>query len=121
MLSKSINELLSIRNAIATMAAEIYQYDWSADFCKKYVKEITNRYKSDFVTFSLHGINETEACSLGFFQWDDTMWLIPLWILPFLREDEWVFCIDGTYRKIGDADNDNRFGMLAYGIIPNPG
>jgi len=115
---KGINGLLLIRDAIATMAAEIYQYNWDSYFCKKYVHEKMNRYIEYYESFDIKHLSESEAVSLGFYKWDDTLYLIPLWMLPFLEKDQWVFCINGGYKKIGDADTDNRAGMLAYGIIP---
>jgi hypothetical protein len=117
---KGINGLLLIRDAIATMAAEIYQYGWDADFCKKYLREKMYRYIEYYGSFDIQHLTESEAISLGFHRWDDALWLIPLWMLPFLEKDQWVFCIGGEFKKIGDVDNDNRSGMLAYGIIPNP-
>lgn len=63
-----------------------------------------------------------EMKELGFCKWseDSGLWLIPLWMLPFLVDMFIYATIDGEGPKMGarkDIDNDHRFGCLAYGVV----
>jgi hypothetical protein len=51
---------------------------------------------------------------------ESPMWLIPLWLLPFLPDIIETECINGTKSvlKKSEIDNDERFGCLAYGVYP---
>jgi len=65
-------------------------------------------------------LNETEMELLGFGKWDEDtgLRLIPLWAKPFIKNIE-VTAIDGEKIMLDQADNDIRFGCIAYGIIPD--
>lgn len=54
--------------------------------------------------------------ALGFAQWDATLWLIPLWMKPFLDPTAEVIAIDGARSTLADVDTNHRGGMLAYGF-----
>lgn len=58
---------------------------------------------------------------LGFGIWDKNspLKLIPVWLLPFLKEDFECESINGKkISKLKDIDSDQRSGFLAYGVIP---
>ncbi|UQJ95089.1 hypothetical protein IANJMKHF_00183 [Klebsiella phage CPRSA] len=61
-----------------------------------------------------------ELEELNFSRWDEHsgLRLIPLWLLPYIDPEAKVLCIDGNEVLFKDADNDHRFGMLAYGVKP---
>ena len=64
-----------------------------------------------------------EMKQLGFGNWDDDMYLVPLWMHPFLKAGIKLHCINDrdyevTYDEKGNSsiDDDTRGGMLAYGV-----
>jgi hypothetical protein len=116
-----------IREIIIRKAAEVMTYtNWSADFALNYIREIPTDLPGRHPELELTGIQpaeltDAECSSLGFGRWtsDSPMRLIPLWLLPFLADEIQTTCISGkeTFRR-DQIDNDNRFGCLAYGIVP---
>ena len=47
---------------------------------------------------------------------EDHKFLVPLWLFNYLPEDMELECINGNIEKRKDADNDIRFGCVAYMI-----
>ena len=68
-------------------------------------------------------LNAEQMDDLGFGGWseENPMRLIPLWLYQFLPDEIETECIDGkkTRLKKSEMDTDNRYGMLAYSILPN--
>lgn len=122
----SFEKLEYIRNIIAKRAAEVFTYkNWSDDFAAKYIREIpdilTNS-ELELKDIDISVLTERECDLLGFGSWskDNPMKLIPLWTLPFLPEKIKCSSISGNVViDKSNIDNDNRFGYLAYGIIPS--
>ena len=112
----------AIQAGILRMAAEPMCYDkWSPEFVKSQILEIPSRLESiGFV--DPNNLTENEMQNLGFGVWskDDPIRLIPLWLYPFLAARFKAKCIDGEEREFSksEIDNDNRFGFLAYGVVP---
>lgn len=54
----------------------------------------------------------------GFGRWDENLWLIPIWMKPFINPKVEVVSINGKTVPFSevDNDNDNRGGLLAYGF-----
>ena len=65
-------------------------------------------------------LEKDELVDLGFGSWDGSLYLIPLWLVPFLNPDIEVESIDGKKERLGDVDNDNRFGCIAAGVRVKP-
>jgi hypothetical protein len=115
----------NIRRIIINSAAESMNYlNWSSGFVASEIREIPeNLKKADwFIPINLSDLTEKEMLELDFCKVteEDTMFLIPLWLFPFLTEDVDCRCISDNkhIQKKSEMDNDNRFGCLAYGVVP---
>lgn len=117
-----------IRNCLTFLANQVaetvlYQPHWSMDFCHQ---EITKAYKKVAEELKKHldwnNLTEEDCQELRFGKWEkeSQLYLIPIWLysaipigtkLTSIFGEEIVF--DGS-----NIDKDNRFGCLAYGIIP---
>ena len=103
--------------------AETTQYtSWSDDFCRKEIKESTERFLNELKKhIDWNNLTVEEAKELRFCRWDEDkpdLWLIPLWLLPIVPIGMELESIDGD-KIIYDGtnvDNDIRFGVIAYGI-----
>jgi hypothetical protein len=114
-----------VRRIIMNRTAEVMSYtNWEDDFAVRQIREIP----ADLLEQSpeLGGIQpseltDAECDNLGFSLWskENPIRLIPLWLLPFLADEIKTTSISGTdvFRK-ADMDDDNRFGCLAYGVLP---
>jgi hypothetical protein len=114
-----------IRSIIVTRAAESMNYiNWSADYVASQIREIPEMIKKTnwFVPINPADLTEAEMRELGFGKWaeEDPMFLIPLWLFPFLPDEVDCGSISGEKRilKKSEMDNDTRFGCLAYGVMP---
>lgn len=60
-----------------------------------------------------------EAKELRFCRWDEEsdLWLIPIWLYPFIPEDLELTSIGGNKGFAPNIDTDTRFGCLAWGIF----
>ena len=111
-----------IRRVILNRAAEVMNYNWGDEFSTSRIKEIpevTKKYSVDTVDISQ--LTKNQMIELGFGQWskEGPMFLIPLWLFPWLPEDIKTNDINGNSNlKKSEMDTDNRFGCLAYGIHP---
>ena len=115
----------NIRQIIVNGAAELMNYtDWGADFVALQIRKIPERLKNTdwFVPINPADLTEAEMQELGFGKWaeEDPMFLIPLWLFPFLADEVDCGCISGEKRRMKktEMDNDHRFGCLAYGVMP---
>lgn len=117
----------AIRNSILTRCGEIMSYQWD-DHSK--VSNIMDIHKSISEWETKHGsfkidpndLTEDEMVKLGFSSWSEEskIKLIPIWLYPFLAEDIETESISGSkHTKKSEIDNDHRFGLLAYGVIPS--
>ena len=109
-----------IRRFILNRAGEVYNYtNWDDEFAAKQIREIPSKTEDKI---DVSDLTATEMDDLGFGKWakEDPMFLIPLWLFPFLPDKIEAGCIDGekkVYNK-SEMDNDHRFGCLAYGVMP---
>jgi len=110
-----------IRKGILTRCGENLSYKkWNNEFKVKHLDEMLH--------FKLGGIDPTdlslkEMIDLDFGKWDEEnpMMLIPIWLFPFLCDEFECESISGSkHSKLSELDNDNRFGLLGYGVIPKP-
>lgn len=126
---------LQIQRSLLTRFSEIFCYGWDNSFKWKQLNEtkqyiIENIGKIDFTNFT-----GDQLLSLGFgiFSKKDNLYLIPLYLYPFLENGQIVECIDKTIIAVSEGymlsgtednpnnnyiDNDHRFGLIAYGIKP---
>ena len=107
----------------ANRVAETVQYtNWSDEFCRKEIKENTNRMLKELSRhIDWSNLTREEALELRFGMWDEDMpnlYLLPLYLLPILPIGTELTTINGD--KIvydgTNVDDDTRFGCIAYGI-----
>lgn len=112
----------AIQAGILRVASEAMLYQtWEATFVKSRIQGIP--WMLDHVGLvDPNDLTENELIDLGFGRWsqDSPMYLIPLWLFPFLAHKIKARCVNGEEREYlrSEMDNDNRFGCLAYGIVP---
>ncbi|MCD6347649.1 MAG: hypothetical protein J7L96_09545 [Bacteroidales bacterium] len=113
---------------IINRAAEVMVYtSWDDDFATKQIRKFPEELAKQKNGEDYFGIQPAEMTArqcdeLGFSKWDEEnpMRLIPLWLMPFLADEIETENINGEKKltKKSDMSDDNRFGCLAYGIIP---
>jgi hypothetical protein len=114
----------SIRKIIADEAAEGYVYarnrDSSYNPVAAVIKNLNDTESTPYLNIDPTDLYESELKELGFGNWDGKIWLIPIWLYPFLKGAIKATCIDGKTKvmKVKDMDTDTRFGCLAYGVEP---
>jgi hypothetical protein len=112
-----------IQRFIVRRAAEAMLYGtWSPGFIAGYLKEVPDKIKCAewYKPIELSNFSEDQMKDLGFVRWseDDPMYMIPLWLYPFLPDEIECKSIDGVqvrYKK-SEMNTDSRFGCLAYGV-----
>ena len=73
------------------------------------------------VLHNLHRMPEKTLRALGMAPWDERLWLLPHEWFKHIPLGFRLQCIDGS-EELFDPEktsDDMRFGMLAYGIVPN--
>lgn len=114
-----------IQNCLTWLVNKISEtiiYDWKDGFKikenKKGFEEFYEELKKhiDFTKLTVE-----EAKELRFKRWSDeqpNLWLFPLYLVPIIPEGLEVTSISGNKYKYEKekADNDIRFGCVAYGI-----
>lgn len=104
------------------VAQTVHYASWSDEFCRKEVKEATNKFLEELKKYiDWDNLTREEASELRFMRWSDAypdLFLLPLYILPILPIGTKLITIvgeeiiyDGT-----NVDKDTRVGCLAYGI-----
>ncbi len=122
----------SIRNLITKIAMEgyVYKEHWGNEFRIKEIDSIPTILKkwekdenTTFTSLQPSDLTIDEMKELGFCRWDENspIMLIPLWIYPFLADVLTTTDINGVTStlKKSEIDTDERFGCLAYGIMPS--
>lgn len=119
----------AIRRMILNRAAEVMAYEkWSEELAtgkiRNFPKDLAEQKTGkDYFGIQPAKMTDKQLEELGFGRWSKKtpMRLIPLWLMPFLADEIDVECIDGEKKLIkkSDMDKDNRFGCLAYGVIPS--
>ena len=108
---------------ITNRVSETIIYDnWSDDLKIKQNKEVFDTFYSELKKhIDITKLTIEEAKELRFRRWDEELpdlWLFPLYLVPLIPEGLEVMSISGNkfkYEK-DKADNDIRFGCVAYGI-----
>lgn len=69
----------------------------------------------------LHSLPEPTLKAIGMAPWDGRLWLLPYQWFNKIPLGFMLTCIDGTEEPFNPdtTDDDMRFGMLAYGIVPS--
>lgn len=113
----------AIRLSVLRTTAEVMAYQtWSDEFALKQIRELSDSIKraSWYDAINPNDLTLEEMRELGFARWseDDPLMLIPLWLFPFLVPVFDGGCISGEKGPLvhSQMDNDNRGGVLAYGV-----
>ena len=116
--------LLMVRQAIVNRAAEVFCYNWDADFSSERIKEIPGVFSKSkyFRKVDPNEMTKDQLVNLGFQRWDDEsgLLLIPLYVYPFLKDEiigGSISDICARLIKVSEIDLDHRFGCLAYGVF----
>jgi hypothetical protein len=120
----STNKVLSVfeqacmyRTRLLLVSAEVIQYtSWPKEFAVSQIQGVAT--KTPTLKLDPRKLTLKQAKELGFGRWDNKskIMLIPLWLVPALNPNTVVTCINGKRMKLKDADNDHRFGCIAYGV-----
>lgn len=116
-------EIVNCLTWFMNRVAETTTYEsWSNDYKVKAIKNASDKMYAELAKhINIETLTAEEAKELRFCKWSDEMpnlWLFPLWMLPLIPEGMMVMDISGeTYPfERATADDDIRFGCLAYGI-----
>lgn len=99
--------------------SENYVYNWEMDKTNRGQFEKFYEELRKFIDFTK--ITKEQAKELRFGKWSEEipdLYLFPLWLVPVIPEGLEVVDIGGNKYKYekATADNDIRFGCVAYGI-----
>ncbi len=114
------NVIKNYKRLCSNLIANISSYEnWSDDFCRSEVKELYAKLIKEFqgVDFTQFTIDELKQ--LDFQIWDDTIILMPVWVLDCLPDGTKLTTINGNeiiFNKSRGIDKDERFGATAYGF-----
>ena len=118
-MTKSIAYMNAVqyRSIILRTFAETTQYEkWSDEFARSECFKARDRVPVDSIDIT--ELTKEEALELGFQRWskDATLYLLPMWMLPACNKSVKVESIGGDVKPLNEANNDNRAGLLAFGI-----
>lgn len=116
---------VAIRNHLLAIAASCIEYrSWSDDFCVTSLRAVElDVKKQKFEAVDPTVLTDEQMEKLGFRHWsaETKGRLIPLWLKPYLIDEFIGYDLQGyqiTLRR-DTMDNDHRFGMLAYLVMPS--
>lgn len=107
---------------LVNRVSETNEYNWENDFKVSENKKSFNTFYEELKKhIDFTKITVEEAKELRFQRWDEEhpeLWLFPLYLVPIIPEGLEVTSISGNKYKYekDKADNDIRFGCVAYGI-----
>lgn len=107
---------------LVNRVSETNEYNWGDDFkASENRKNFDTFYKELKKHIDFKKITVEEAKELRFQRWSEeqpNLWLFPLYLVPIIPEGLEVTFITGEKAKYekDKADNDIRFGCVAYGI-----
>jgi len=123
------------RNLLDTVGETFHYENWSDRDCREQTREKIGKLQQYIHKFfkRLDPFSENELLplptrfeqvlanpdslsQLGFGRFDATLWLIPLWMKPFIDPTAVVESIDGDKMPLSNADDDTRGGLLAFGF-----
>ena len=103
----------------ANKVSETTIYPWSAEFKESELKKASEQlYEELKKHIDVTKLTVEEAKELRFREWDDGIYLFPLWLVPIIPDGLEVTSISGVAYEYhaSETDNDIRFGCVAYGI-----
>lgn len=106
---------------LANSLSESNIYNWGKD---TKLRENSNRFEifynelKKYLDFNSLTVEEAKELHFGKWEEESDLWLFPLYLVPLIPEGLEVTSIGGEkykYKK-EEADNDIRYGCVAYGI-----
>lgn len=132
--SKAFQQLSVLRAAMLNTLASVWMNRgaWSKEYREKTLNDLMVKalnqddQQPSFYPggVDLGQLDEDELKALGFKLWSESfpgLRLIPLWVLPALPPSGTVYSTQGgrvDYSPESPLDDDDRFGFLAYGVMP---
>ncbi len=132
--SKAFQQLSALRAAMLNTLASVWMNRgaWSKEYREKTLNDLMVKalnQKDWLPTFYPGGVDlgqldEDELKALGFKLWSESfpgLRFIPMWVLPALPPSGTVYSTQGErvdYSPESPLDDDDRFGFLAYGVMP---
>lgn len=131
--SEAFKQLSTLRMAMLnTLGTNWDRPEWPEEYKQKRLADLEKkaaRQDDEKGCFYPGGVNldqldAEELTMLGFLPWSQEypgMRLIPIWVMPALPPRGTVYTIEGCrldYSPDAPLDNEVRFGMLAYGVMP---
>jgi hypothetical protein len=122
-------KIKAIRTLLLNKIGQTLAYkNWSDEFKISEINEIptiVKEWEKNDGSFSINpnDLSSEQMDELHFSKWSDEspLRLIPLWLFPFLCDEFDCESIDGSkHTKLSELDNDQRFGYIAYGVVPKP-
>lgn len=118
-----LEKAIQCRSVALRSWAEVATYDWGDEFACKEIRKLADSFldKHPEHLIDLTKLSSSDLEELNFGKWeeDSPLRLIPLWLYPFCDKSVEVTSIFGEKLKLSEADTDNRFGYLAFGINKN--
>lgn len=114
---------------IACVGAMTAAYpSWTDDFSRKELREVwtdaeaplRHERRRRVTVADLRTLTDDERYMLGFGQWDETLYVVPLWAYNYIADGEILISILGNEVVKGrdKIDLDQRFGCIAFGWRP---
>lgn len=109
------------RRSVTVLHRSLHTQAGGDDFALKEIRSIPESIKgaSNFDAIDPNDFTVEELKELEFYLWNNSnLYLMPLWMLPFIKEEVDLGCINGKRRifRRDEIDNDERRGFLAYGV-----
>lgn len=111
MSSVAYTRAVAYRRVILQAFAESTQYLCKPELSVKTCKKAA----TTFDTVNITELSLEEALDLGFVGYHG-LYLIPLWLLPAINKGTKVTSISGDVVNIFEADDENRRGLMVYGL-----
>lgn len=123
-MATTAQKLSQIMAHLATQAACACAFpSWDDAYARNKCKEAwTDTYALSepfgwrFTIEELAVLSHEELWMAGFRMWDEEMYVIPLYLVNFIKRGEVVTNIFGDTHLIDECDLDIRFGCIAYGF-----
>jgi hypothetical protein len=107
--------LLHVVNTVAMTKEYV---SWSDKFARSETTEALDYLREKYKGFDFGSLSKKELSEFGFGNWDAELMLIPLYLLPCIKEGTELYSISDERIIVGKdvLDNDVRFGCVAYGF-----
>jgi hypothetical protein len=113
-------KLNNYKTQMAQAAGKLYA-SWNAEFFKKELLESITKLKIPEGEIDFTELTEQEMRDLGFQNWDEHSLLIPIWLFRLLPDSLELFSpLSYSFKTVGTADDDIRFGCVAFSLQCNP-